>query len=115
MSQLTFSHFKQALETIDLGQEVRRRCLKLLYKTCSGHIILPRSLQIELPGIPTGDASYHGGFGDVWKCEYLGQEVAVKVLRKYANSDLNKLTRVSPGGAPSPNSNIFVNTLIAPL
>jgi hypothetical protein len=31
----------------------------------------------------------------VWKCEYGGQEVAVKVLRTYANSDLRKITRVS--------------------
>ena len=36
-----------------------------------------------------------GGFGDVWKREYEGMEVAVKVLKTYANSDLQKITRVS--------------------
>ena len=44
---------------------------------------------------PTGVALYRGGFGDVWKREYRGQEVAVKVVRTYANSDLKKITRVS--------------------
>ena len=62
---------------------------------CAGHILLPRSLQIELPDISTGDPLCRGGFGDVWKREYQGQEVAVKVLRRYANSDLQKITRVS--------------------
>jgi hypothetical protein len=34
-------------------------------------------------------------FADVWKGNYGGQEVAVKVLRIYADSDLQKITRVS--------------------
>ena len=38
---------------------------------------------------------YRGGFGDVWKCDYRKQEVAVKVVRTYADSDLQKVTRVS--------------------
>ena len=44
----------------------------------------------------------------MWKREYLGQEVAVKVLRKYTNSDLKKITRVSPSGAPSLSSSVLV-------
>jgi len=46
-----------------------------------------------------GVALYHGGFGDVWKCEYQGQDVAVKVLRRYVYSDLQKITRVSTSSA----------------
>ncbi|KAF9643939.1 kinase-like protein [Thelephora ganbajun] len=41
----------------------------------------------------TGVAPCRGGFGDVWKREYQGQQVAVKVLRIYANSDLRKIIR----------------------
>ena len=59
--------------------------------------MLPSSLQIELRDNPMGPAVCGGGFGDVWKQEYEGREVAVKVLRIYLTSDLRKITRVSHG------------------
>jgi hypothetical protein len=62
---------------------------------CAGHYLLPRSLQIEVGYDPSGVALCRGGFADVWKGNYGGQEVAVKVLRIYADSDLQKITRVS--------------------
>ena len=37
----------------------------------------------------------HGGFADVWKCQYNGQEVAAKVLRVYLRDDLQRTRRVS--------------------
>lgn len=37
---------------------------------------------------------YRGGFADVWKGEHLGRDVAVKVLRMYSNSDLQKVVGV---------------------
>ena len=64
---------------------------------CADHILLPRSLQIELRDNPMGIALCRGGYGDVYKREYEGQEVAVKALRIYLNSDLRKITRVSHG------------------
>ena len=71
--------------------------MKSLYKMCAGRTLLPSSLQIKLCDYPTGVALYRGGFGDVWKHKHEGREVAVKVLRTYANSDLRKITRVSHG------------------
>ena len=62
---------------------------------CASHTLLPGSLQIELCDNPTSIALYRGGYGDVSKRDYEGQEVAVKVLRIYVNSDLRKITRVS--------------------
>ncbi|KAF9645270.1 kinase-like protein [Thelephora ganbajun] len=83
----------EALENLDLAPQIRRECLRLLYKTCAGHVLLPRSLQVELPDSITGVALYRGGFGDVWNCEYQGRQVAVKVLRTYVHSDLRKIIR----------------------
>ena len=57
--------------------------------------MLPRSLQIELCYNPTSVLHCRGGFADVWKGEYCGLDVAAKVLRIYATSDLRKITRVS--------------------
>jgi len=38
---------------------------------------------------------YRGGFGDVWKGEYCDREVAIKVLRTYSNSELQRIIGVS--------------------
>ena len=43
----------------------------------------------------TSVALYRGGFGDVWKGEYRGRDVAVKVIRTYSDSDLEKMIGVS--------------------
>ena len=61
---------------------------------CARHTLVPQSLKIELCGDPPGVLMYRGGFGDVWKHQYQGREVAVKVLRVYATSDLEKIARV---------------------
>ena len=73
-------------------------CVKSLHKTCARYSLLPRSLQIGLCYDPASASQYRGGFADVWKGEHCGMEVAVKVLRVYADSDLQKIARV---GFPS--------------
>ena len=85
----------QALERPGFPPHIRNDCLKSLYGVCAGHSILPSSLRIELGGGITGPALCHGGFGDVWKREYQGQQVAIKVLKMYSSNDLRKVTRVS--------------------
>ena len=92
---MTLTLSRQALENPGIAPDVRRKCLRPLYKACADHGLLPRSLQIELVDGMTGDALYRGGFGDVRKCEHQGQQVAVKVLRIYASDDMRKTTRVS--------------------
>jgi len=69
--------------------------VKLLSKMCAARALLPRSLQTEIRYDPSRVAHYRGGFADVWKGECHGLEVAVKVLRVYVNSDLQKMTHVS--------------------
>ena len=62
---------------------------------CSRHALLPRTLKIPICYDRTGVASYRGGFADVWKGEDCSGDVAVKVLRTYLNSDLQKIIGVS--------------------
>ena len=40
-------------------------------------------------------ASYRGGFADVWKGDHFGRDVAVKVVRTYSDSNLQKVLGVS--------------------
>ena len=69
--------------------------MKSLYKMCARHSLVPTSLQIELCYNPADIPHSRGGFADVWKSEYRGREVAVKVLRISTTSDLQKVTHVS--------------------
>lgn len=69
--------------------------MKLLYKICTHYSLLPKSLQIELCYNPAGIVHCRGGFVDVWKGNHHGLDVAVKVLRIYLNSDLEKISQVS--------------------
>ena len=77
----------------DLSPRTRKKCLKSLYRTCGRHALLPRVLKI--PVCYGGVALYRGGFADVWKGEHCGRDVAVKVIRTYSNSDLQKIIGVS--------------------
>ncbi|KAF9780863.1 kinase-like domain-containing protein [Thelephora terrestris] len=83
----------EVLERPDFPPHVRNDCVRSLYVACARHSLLPRSLRIELGESLTGAALCHGGFGDVWKREYRGQQVAVKVLKMYESNDLRKVTR----------------------
>jgi len=85
----------QALDRPDLSPRARENCLRSLYKMCGRHGFLPTSLKIPLSCERNGDALYRGGFADVWKGEHGGRDVAVKVMRIYSNSDLQKVIRVS--------------------
>ena len=62
---------------------------------CRRHALLPRALKIPFCYDRTGVALYRGGFADVWKGKHRGREVAVKVLRTYSNSDLQRIAGVS--------------------
>ena len=62
---------------------------------CGRHALLPTSLKIPVSFERTGDALYRGGFADVWKGEHCGPDVAVKVIRIYSDSDLQRVIGVS--------------------
>ena len=67
----------------------------MLRKMCARHTLVTSSLKIELCDDTPGVLMYRGGFGDVSKHIYQGREIAVKVLRTYATSDLKNAIHVS--------------------
>ena len=73
---------------------LRRKCLSTLGKMCSHYVLIPRSIQIPFYYDRTEDPRYEGGLAKVWKGEHNGIEVAVKVLKVFATSDLVKIKRV---------------------
>jgi hypothetical protein len=85
----------QALNMPELPPQTRKRCLKLLYRTCGRHALLPRTLKIQVRYNQTGTALYRGGFADVWKGEHCDRDVAVKVIRTYSDDELQKIIGVS--------------------
>ena len=85
----------KALDELNLTPCTRKKCLKSLYKICGRCAILPKALRIPLCYNRDDFPLYQGGFADVWKGSYQGQDVAVKVLRVYQTSDLDKIRGVS--------------------
>ena len=86
----------QALDVHELSPRMRKNALKLLYKMCGRYALLPRTLEIPICYDRTGVALFSDGFADVWKGKHCGRDVAVKVLRTYSSSDLQKITGVGP-------------------
>ena len=62
---------------------------------CGHYTLLPKPLKIPICYDQASTALYRGGFADIWKGEYCGQDVAVKVMRTYLHNDLQKVVGVS--------------------
>ena len=86
----------QMLETNMISPRERPKFLNSLCKMCSLKRTLPKSMVITCLRKVSTIAEYGGGFADVYRGEYDGRTVAVKVARLYATSDLE--LRFSVGG-----------------
>lgn len=73
---------------------VNKGWIKLLYRTCGTHGLVPKALEVQVTYDRTKDSLCWGGYGDVWKGEHHGRDVAVKVLRRYTKSVLQKIMKV---------------------
>ncbi|KAF9645422.1 kinase-like protein [Thelephora ganbajun] len=81
-------------EVLDsLPQQIYRRCLRYLYRICGRQVLLPKSLATPLCYNPTEMPQCRGGFADVWKGQYNGQEVAAKALRVSQTSNFDQIRR----------------------
>jgi serine/threonine protein kinase len=78
---------------VDLAH--RHRYLEVLLKLSRASRLYPESFVLK--GIEIiGDPIAAGGFADVYKARLQGQEIAIKVLRVYQKSDIDKLLKVAP-------------------
>ena len=84
----------KALDRPDISSRTRDSCLQSLYRMCSRYALLPTSLKIPVSYERADDVPYRGGFADVWKREHCGRDVAVKVIRIYSDSDLQRVVGV---------------------
>jgi hypothetical protein len=90
------THFlNQALDAPDLSQKSRKKYLKVLYKMCGHYERLPGAMRISATYDRTSGALHRGGCTDVWKGKCHDQEVAVKVVRKNSDGDLEREVGVS--------------------
>ena len=83
---------------IDISPEYEHRHMAALIKLSKASGLVPECLilkGIELDSKPIAG----GGYGDVYKGRSRGQEMALKALRVYQKSDIQKLLKVtvSPG------------------
>ena len=78
-----------------LDGHLRKKALSALCRICGRQALLPRSLQIPHCYERSDEALYSGGYSDVWMGEHQGRKVAVKVLRIYTTSNLDKIISVS--------------------
>jgi len=62
---------------------------------CCCHALLPTTLKAPVSFERTGDPLYRGGFADVWKGKYRDRDVAIKVIRIYSDSELQRVIGVS--------------------
>ena len=61
---------------------------------CGHHELLPGALKVQIRYGRPSNPLYRGGYADVWKGRYRGQDMAVKVIRTYATDDLREITHV---------------------
>ena len=84
------------MNTLNLPPPAQKKSLRLLYRACGHHAIVPSALKVTIDYDRTGDALYRGGYADVWKGKFSGQDVAVKVIRLYSKDVLQKVINVGP-------------------
>ena len=97
VSTPTFNPWRQidqALEFPSFPLRLWRQRLSTLSRLCGCLALLPRPLQIPVLYDRSSTPQCRGGFADVWKGQYQGQPIAIKVTRVYQKSDPDKIRRV---------------------
>jgi hypothetical protein len=80
--------------------ELRDVLFRALVKLSKESGTYPECLVLRGVDLQSKEPQESGAFGDVWKEELQGQNVAIKVVRKYVKSDIEKIAKVC---FPSPS------------
>jgi hypothetical protein len=84
----------QALDSPTIDNSQKGHLMKALVKLSKTSGLYPDCLILNHAVTCDGDPIARGSFGDVWKGKILDREVAIKVLRVYQRSDVQKLLKV---------------------
>ena len=86
----------QVLDRNEISDQERTGFLNILCKMCSRQRSVPKSMRITCRESEQADEEYRGGHASVFKGEDRGRPVAIKVVRLYITSDLEKCLGVRP-------------------
>lgn len=86
----------QALGHDDGVQETKNKLHRALRKTCAEVGILPSSYNLDNNQIQKANAVpfASGGYSDVWRGSYKGENVSIKAFRVYTTDNIKQLTKV---------------------
>jgi hypothetical protein len=88
--------YLQALAYDDGVPEAKGKLHRVLRKTCADFGILPTSYRLDddqikkLSGVPFAS----GGYSDVWRGSYKGENVSIKAFRVYTSDNIKQFTKV---------------------
>jgi len=95
-SPRTYTVHFQALGYDEGTPETKTKLHRALRKTCAEVGILPSSYYLDesqikkLNEVPFAS----GGYSDVWRATYQGENVSIKAFRVYATDNIKQLTKV---------------------
>ena len=86
--------YPQALGYDNGVPEAKGRLRRALRKTCAEIGILPESYFLDANQIKFNGLPLTGGYSDIWRGFYKGEDVAIKAFRVYSTDNIKTLTKV---------------------
>jgi hypothetical protein len=99
----------QALDSLEIDNSQKGPLMKALIMLSKKSGLYPECLILGHAANRHGDPIARGSFGDIWRGQISGREVAIKVLRVYQRSDAQKLLKVGFDFCFASNNNLIYN------
>ncbi|EMD33245.1 hypothetical protein CERSUDRAFT_142885 [Gelatoporia subvermispora B] len=87
-AKLFVEYLDKVLDVVDVSDPIQVQCLDILRKMCGLNYIVPKSFILPRHAISSiaARSDSHGSYADVWKGQFEGRQVALKVFRIQADS-----------------------------